>query len=68
MCGAIADGFVCKARKAQQFPSRYRGVSSIQFLITQGGAKLEWDYSLPTEDITIEGSETDISKFTSVAP
>jgi hypothetical protein len=68
MCEATGDGYVCKTRSSQQFPPRYRGVSSIQFVITQGGARLEWDYSLPTEDITVEGRETDVNKFTSLAP
>jgi len=68
MCETTGDGYVCKTRSSQQFPPRYRGVSSIQFVITQGGARLEWDYSLPTEDITVEGRETDVNKFTSLAP
>lgn len=68
MCEASGDGYVCKTRSSQQFPPRYRGVSAIQFVITQGGTKLEWDYSLPTEDITVEGRETDVNKFTSLAP
>jgi hypothetical protein len=67
-CEATPDGSSCKTKNPQQFPPRYRGIRSIQFLIAQGGAKLEWDYSLPTEDITIEGRETDISKFTSLSP
>jgi hypothetical protein len=68
MCEATTEGSSCKTRTAQQFPPRYRGIRSIQFLIAQGGAKLEWDYSLPTEDITIEGRETDVTKFTSLSP
>jgi hypothetical protein len=67
-CEATSDGSSCKTKNPQQFPPRYRGIRSIQFLIAQGGAKLEWDYSLPTEDITIEGRETDIRKFTSLSP
>ena len=68
VCETTNDGLACKARSPQQFPPRYRGMSSIQFDITQGGAKLEFDYSLPTEDITVEGRETDVTKFTSLAP
>jgi len=63
-CEAIADGSRCDTKIPRD---RYRDASSMQFRITQGGRRLRWEYSLPSGHVSLEGIETDVTKFTSLA-
>jgi hypothetical protein len=62
-CEATADGSLCKTRMPF---GRLKDASTMKFHFTQGATRPVWEYSQRSDEFTIEGIETDVTKFTSM--